>query len=256
MIMAMVYNTHRCYTLLQSYDDVMDPAKCKSYKAFNIIKANSNTFADFCRDAAKALEVADNFRDDFFFGDAVANVDEEESNHINDQVTRPVYKSRERYFKDIECITLRLDKTKNHQQVVLLQSQKKQCIMCCRLNHDENAVVSKCKGRQGYKTGSFCTLCNVHLCYVAGYGGKTCFDLFHDVEAMNDPCAIDGEVAKVARVGQRHSLPPSRKRDADNEPNARARGGMFTSSIVRCKTFFDVVETNNSTTIIIIFANK
>jgi hypothetical protein len=56
MIVALAYNAHRCYTLFQKYEELMDVQKCKSYKEFNIMKANSNTFADFCRDAVKALE--------------------------------------------------------------------------------------------------------------------------------------------------------------------------------------------------------
>ena len=48
MIMALVYNAHRCYSLLQSYDDLMNTDKWKSFKAFNKIKGEGIHFKDFC----------------------------------------------------------------------------------------------------------------------------------------------------------------------------------------------------------------
>lgn len=101
------------HTVFEKYEELMDVKKCKSYKELNIIKVNSNTFADFCRDAVKALE-ANDFRVGICFGDTqVQKIDDDESDNRGGAVA-PVYKSREIFFTDVEFIARCLDRTKNH----------------------------------------------------------------------------------------------------------------------------------------------
>ena len=76
---------------------------------------------------------------------------------------------------------------------------------------------------QGFKVKSTCLVCGVTLCNVIRYGEKTCFEMFHETEEINDPCRVDGTPAKVKRVAHNLVQPPSRRRNIADEPNARGR---------------------------------
>ena len=59
----------------------------------------------------------------------------------------------------------------------------------------------------------------VTLCNVIRYGGKTCFEMFHETEEMNDPYRVDGTPAKLRRAAPNLMNPPSRRRNVGDEPN-------------------------------------
>mmetsp|Transcript_26495 Transcript_26495/g.37986 ORF Transcript_26495/g.37986 Transcript_26495/m.37986 type:complete len:158 (+) Transcript_26495:2309-2782(+) len=151
------------------------------------------TFAEFYRDAVKALEAnTSDFRAGVCFGDSqeVQNDDDEGDN--GGGAAAPMYKSRSRFFTDLELIASRLDTTKHH-AVISRTGTRRQCIMCCRLNHNP-AEDNVCQGRQGYKVMTHCSVCEVPLCNIIRHDGKSCFKLFHEIKE------ITSHVIQVTRL--------------------------------------------------------
>jgi len=96
--------------------------------------------------------------------------DSDESNTNRGGAAAKVYKSRSRYFTDLELIASRLDTTKHH-AVISRTGTRRQCIMCCRLNHNDTEG-NMCQGRQGFKVTTRCSVCEVPLCNIIRYDGK------------------------------------------------------------------------------------
>jgi hypothetical protein len=57
LIMAMVYNSHQMYQILQSCDHLVDTVQCPTFKAFRLRKAKSKSFFSFCRTAVVSLDL-------------------------------------------------------------------------------------------------------------------------------------------------------------------------------------------------------
>jgi hypothetical protein len=70
-----------------------------------------------------------------------------------------------------------------------------------------------CKGRQGFQIKMACLVCNVALCNIVRRENKTCFELFREIEEMNNPCETNHSPARVKWAAHNQSQPPSRRRN-------------------------------------------
>jgi hypothetical protein len=57
------------------------------------------------------------------------------------------------------------------------------------------------------------------ICNIIRYDGKTCFELFHEIEEINNPCDSSRSPARVKRAAHNRSLPPSRRRNIVDDQN-------------------------------------
>ena len=85
------------------------------------------------------------------------------------------------------------------------------CVWCCRLDHSPGFQKHS---RHGRKTTWLCSTCNVPLCKVNRYSGRSCFDLFHEADSLFDPCCEEAQEAVHVRAHTNRTLPPSRRRVA------------------------------------------
>ena len=100
---------------------------------------------------------------------------------------------------------------------------KLQTYCCCKKHNEQTGKHS----RQGQKTSYQCSTCMVPLCYSPRYGEDSCAQLFHEVEAANDPCVSGCEVR--VREHKNKAAPPSRKRHAVDLPNSRSKSSAISS---------------------------
>ena len=224
LLMAMVYNAHQMHQNLQTMNYLMDNDKCLTFKSFTTRKAKSGSFRSFCRKAAISVDL-----------DSAA--DDDESDSSNDQNNdgdveaigatasgvRRKYNKRNAYFQDPVKIKLRLNSTLCHEKQ-LLNGNRLTCVYCCCKKHDNETGNHS---RLGHKTSYVCFTCHVPLCYVARFGDKSCSQLFHELKAANDPC-IDGNEVTVRSHANR-APPPSRKRQAHEQPNTRSKSATIAS---------------------------
>jgi hypothetical protein len=219
LIMAMVYNSHQMYQIMQSYDYLMDKRKCLSFKDYVNHKAKSGCYLIFCKKVAATWEIKANQLSD-----------EEEEEVEQDCVPSPniKYNKREAFFSVPSLIATRLNPRLPHVRVVL--RKRLSCVYCCHKKHEYDAnTTGHC--RHGHKTTFICKTCEVPLCYNPRFGGDSCAKLFHEVREINDPCEM-GTVTSVQSHKNRLP-PPCRKRSGDELPNSRSKSNQFDTPMVR-----------------------
>ena len=114
--------------------------------------------------------------------------------------------------------------------VKTLLSRRLTCVYCCSQKH-ETAADSH-NTRRGHKTIFECSTCKVPLCYGPRFDGESCAKLFHDLEEINDPCAI-GTITSSIRAVKYRPPPPSRKQSGDDLPYLRSKLTEFTTPMIR-----------------------
>jgi hypothetical protein len=67
-----------------------------------------------------------------------------------------------------------------------------------------------------------CSVCNVALCNILRRDNKACFELFHEIEEMNNPGETNHSPVRVKWAAHNQSQPPSRRRNINDDPNTRA----------------------------------
>jgi ferredoxin-like protein FixX len=218
LIMAMVYNSHQMYQNLQTYNHLMDKENCLTFKSFSLSKAKSGSFRSFCQKAANSINQVSG-----------ADGDESDSsgnNNNNDEAGEGLayassgkqkYNKRGVYFQDPAKIKIRLDKSLGHKKQSI-RGKRKTCVYCCCKKHDD---MTEQHSRLGHKTSFECGTCQVPLCYVPRSGEDSCAKLFHERKVANDPCDIGTEVR--VRSHSNRVDPPSRKRQADDQPNTHRK---------------------------------
>ena len=90
------------------------------------------------------------------------------------------------YFSNRHLIVRRKNQRLSH--VPCTCGKQVSCIWCCRC--DDNHVNGKKHCRYGGKTSWVCVTCQVPLCKVKRYDGKSCFELFHEAEELFNPCCV------------------------------------------------------------------
>ena len=214
LIMTTVYNAYHSFNLSRAYAFLMSD-DCKSFKDFQKMRARQAPFRQFCQQLANDLTIevaspilynsSDNDDD---------NSDSGNDGNGNDRLTTSTdydirYKQREAYFSRSDLIARRLNRRIQH----LPCSDRKQvsCIWCCRLDHSEDAPNDQKHSRHGRKTTWFCSICEVSLCKVIRYAGKSCFTMFHEADTLFDPCSVAAqEIGISVRSHTNRRAPPSR----------------------------------------------
>ena len=72
------------------------------------------------------------------------------------------------------------------------------------------AVVATNIELHGQKTLWVCVTCQVPLCKVKRYDGKSCFDLFHEAKELFNPCCVtaqEGLLVRTPRTGKQREPP-------------------------------------------------
>jgi hypothetical protein len=125
LIMAMVYNSHQMYQIMQSYNYLMDKRKCLSFKDYVNHKAKSGCYLIFCKKVAATWEIKANQLSD-----------EEEEEEEQECVPSPTinYNKREAFFSVPSLIATRLNPRLPHVRVVL--SKRLTCVYCCYKKHE------------------------------------------------------------------------------------------------------------------------
>ena len=219
LIMAMVYNSHQMHQILQSYDHIMDQEKCLNFSSVTKRKSKVGSFADFCQIAANTMDLKRNASSD--------EEDEEENARSNEPSPTGKYCKREAFYTRKNIISIRMNQRLPHLKLML--SKRLTCVYCCSQKHETEADIHS--NRTGHKTKYECSTCKVPLCYGPRFDGESCAKLFHELEKINDPCAI-GTITSVRAVKYRPP-PPSRKRSGDDLPNLRSKSTEYDTPMTR-----------------------
>ena len=105
------------------------------------------------------------------------------------------YKKRSAYFSNRYLIAKRRNQQLSHVPVTC--GKQVSCSWCCRC--DEYHVKGTKHSRHGRKTSWVCVTCQVPLCKVKRYGGKSCFELFHEAKELFNPCSVAAQEGLVVR---------------------------------------------------------
>jgi hypothetical protein len=224
LIMAMVYNSHQMHQNLQTFHHLMDKERCTTFKSFTLRKANSGSFRSFCRKAVISMDLDSSvnvYQSDSSDNEVVdANEGKATATH---GVEQRKYNKRDAYFQEQAKITMRLNTSLCHKRQYIT-GNRLTCVYCCCKKHTEQTGRHS---RLGHKTTYECTTCQVPLCYKPRFGQDSCAKLFHEVEAINDPC-VSGTINTV-RAQLNRAPPPSRKRQVDEVPNTRSKSTAIAS---------------------------
>jgi hypothetical protein len=120
------------------------------------------------------------------------------------------YLKCEAYFCKRDMVARRLNTSLPHVPCASPDKKPKSCVWCCRSKHSHPDPKHT---RHGRTTKFMCLVCNVSLCRVKRYDGKSCHDLFHSSTTLVDYCraAMDEDVVHVVPHSNRPG-PPNRQR--------------------------------------------
>jgi hypothetical protein len=225
LTMTMVYNAYHSYVLSRCEEFLMSN-RCLSFRQFQKEKSRQPSFRQYCSMLARdiSLEVldiepnSDSESNNLAVPSAINNVAEPEGIII-------AYNKRKSFFLRPDLITKRRNKRLNH--VPVSNQSQASCIWCCweTIMHSDGTPHS----RHGLKTKWKCTVCNVPLCKVTRIDGKSCFTLFHESDALFNPCITTGGGAITLRPHSNRPPPPVRQRDqANGNANVFTRAPMET----------------------------
>jgi hypothetical protein len=208
LIMTTVYNAYHSFNLSRTAA-FLASNECESFKDFQRIRARQSSFRQFCQLLANDLTVE--VASPFVFADNHNNdgggSEEEMLTNDNESVQEViVYNKREAFFSRPKLIAKRLSRRIAH--VPCSARKQASCVWCCRLDHHPGLTKHS---RHGRKTTWFCGTCDVPLCKVKRYSGKSCFILFHEAATLFDPCCSDAQKVMTVRAHTNRTLPPCRR---------------------------------------------
>ena len=204
LVMTTVYNAYHSFNLSRAAA-FLASNECKSFKDFQRIRARQCSFRQFCQLLANDLtvEVASELN-------YTASSSEDEEAMPNDEASVQeviLYNKREAFFSRPKLISKRRSRRLVH--VPCSAGKQSSCVWCCRLDHSPGFQKHS---RHGRKTTWLCSTCDVPLCKVNRYSGRSCFDLFHEADSLFDPCCEEAQEAVHVRAHTNRTLPPSRRR--------------------------------------------
>lgn len=212
LIMTLGYNTYHTYVLSRCEEFLMS-SRCLSFRQFQKEKSRQPSFRQFCSMLTRdiSLEVLDMESNSDSEGNNLA-VPSAMNNLTAGGAITIAYNKRDSFFSRPDLIAKRRNGRLNHDPVST-QSQAC-CIWCCRKTkmHSDGTPHS----RHGLKTTWKCAVCNVPLCKVPRFDGKSCFTLFHESDELFNPCCITGGAAISLRPHSNRPAPPVRQRDQSN----------------------------------------
>jgi hypothetical protein len=208
LIMTTVYNAYHSFNLSRTAAFLASD-ECKSFKDFQRIWARQCSFRQFCQLLANDLtvEVASSLN-----YNASSSDDEDDERMTNNEANVQevfVYNKREAFFSKPKLVTKRRSRRIAH--VPCSARKQTSCVWCCCLDHSPDFQKHS---RHGRKTTWLCSTCDVPLCKVNRYSGRSCFDLFHEADSLFDPCCEEAQEAVHVRAHTNRTLPPSCRRVA------------------------------------------
>ena len=207
--MTRVYNAYQTFVLSWSVAFLVSD-NCSGYAAFQNHRKKHDSFAKFCCTLARDLTLDKFVRNDGS-DDSSMDVAGEDGIERQDgaEGLSVRYLKLEAYFCKRDMVARRLNTSLPHVPCAGPDKKPKSCVWCCRSKHSHPDPKYT---RHGQTTKFMCLVCNVSLCRVKRYGGKSCHDLFHSSTTLVDYCraAID-DVVHVVPHSNRPG-PPNRQR--------------------------------------------
>jgi hypothetical protein len=244
LLMTRVYNAYQTFVLSRSVAFLVSD-DCSGYASFQKHRKKHGSFAKFCSALAKDLTL-DNFMRDDGGGDDDSSMDAEgnEMERRDDEVRTICvrYCKRDAYFSKRDMIAKRLNTSLPHVPCRVPDKKPKSCVWCCRRKHSHPDPMHT---RHGRTTMFMCLVCNVSLCRVKRYDGKSCHELFHSSATLVDYCrAAMDDVVHVVPHPNRPGPPNGQRRvtspviaensgtptqcDDDEQPRRRIRRSRVT----------------------------
>ena len=132
--------------------------------------------------------------------------------------------NRKKFFTNTKWKTLRQNGSSEHYAELITSLTgatsypQKHCVWCCERVHTTDPSIDnstnnrkrkrnkdgKCN-RRGYKTRHYCFACKVPLCISKDrYNGRSCYELWHEAEKLNNPCGADEANRPKKRARKNH----------------------------------------------------
>ena len=181
-----MYNAYQTFVLSWSAAFLLSD-DCSGYAVFQKHRTKHGSFAKFCSALARDLTlekfVRNDEADDSSMDAAGRDDIERQDGGVEGLSVR--YQKLEAYFSKRDMVAKQLNTSLPHKPCAGPDRKPKSCIWCCRSKHSHPDPKHT---RHGRTTMFMCLVCNVSLCRVKRYDGKSCHELFHSSLTLVDFC--------------------------------------------------------------------
>jgi hypothetical protein len=204
-IMTCAYNAYTSYILYKTMTFLYSD-KCQSYNDFQRKRREVACFDWFLSELSDTLTIPSPVSDDALQNEDCS--DDEQLDRTDEEYSPPAphvkHNRRRLFIGNGEYVQFRLNTEHKPKKI---QKGQRTCVVCCGNNHSDPSHEKFCKKRLGLRPKYYCPKCNVTLCTVPRYDGRSCFWWFHNVADLPDCCTPEADInISVTRRKANHSI--------------------------------------------------